>query len=148
MPVVDILAGAVMGIMQSTIRSREHPLDFITLSAASQSATSITPSNAIATLQFFLDILRGHNGSSYNTKYTWVAAPAVSTDYEIKFTHVSGTVASGVDNTWGSPSSKTASLTQSVVGSATSTFAVRIRAVADPSVELGPVNFTLNAEEM
>lgn len=137
-----------MGIMQSTIRDRGHPLDYVTLTAASQSAVSATPTNAIATLQFFGDILRGHNGSSYNTKYTWVVAPALSTDYEIKFTHVSGTVASGVDNIWGSPTSKTASLTQSVVGSTTSTFAVRIRAVADPSVELGPVNFTLNAEEM
>lgn len=78
----------------------------------------------------------------------WLDEPALydTADYEVRFTHVSGTVLAGPYNTWlNLGTTRTLSMTQSVVGTQQSVLDVEIRPAGGGSV-LTSSRVTMNAQ--
>ena len=122
----------------------------VTLSGQTASALRVSPSAppALARLGIYADgtVKRTINAGGTTTLYNWLLLGA-SSDYEVLYTYVSGTVPSGPLGTWsncGSNQIVTLSISGASPGSASSVVSVQLRLASSGVVLAGPVNFTLN----
>ena len=127
-----------MSIAQAIIRDPGKAV----LVAATQSATAVAPSSAVATLRFNGLVVEGSGGGSFNTKFKWLSR-ATPTIFEVRATSVSGAVPSGVDATWKDLGGViTYSRTRPINGFDVATFTVEIRRKSD-AFPIGSVLFEL-----
>lgn len=121
----------------------------VVLTAASATSTRVSPSvpPATSSLGVYADgnVKRTINAGGASTLYAWKLS-GLSSDYELLFTFVSGTVPSGTLGSWTSLASDSVislSRSGSSVGTSSSVVSAQIRLASSGVVLAGPVNFTL-----
>ena len=121
------------------------PPDLVFLTNASAKATRPEPGTATATLSVsnIGAVVRTINGSG-TSLYTWLIVGAAS-DYDVRATHISGTVPTGTFGSWlNCGTTRSWSLSQGSLGTTTGSFTVEL-SQAGLATPIASATFTLTA---